>query len=60
MYPIPGEEVLAQLGYSLNCSRVGAAPDLPCWYDVLAPLAATAGFTVLSAVLLHSCVKDPH
>jgi len=55
-----GEEVLAHVGYQLNCTRIAGRDDLACWYDLTVPLGAVAFFVALSALLLAFCVKDPH
>jgi len=59
-YEIAGEEVLAHLGYALNCSRIGGRDDTACWYDLLVPISGVCFFVALSATLLALCVKDPH
>jgi ATP-binding cassette subfamily G (WHITE) protein 2 len=58
--PIAGEEILAHLGYALNCSRVGGDPNLACWYDVAAPFVAVIFFVTTAVMLLAFCVRDPH
>ena len=60
VFTIPGEEVLAHLGYGLNCSHVGGRGDLACWRDIGWPLTGVAFFVALAAMLLSFCVKDPH
>ncbi|KAL3918800.1 MAG: hypothetical protein SGPRY_005872, partial [Prymnesium sp.] len=57
---IRGEEVLAQLGFSLLCSRVGGKDDTACWYTVYIPLAVVCICIFATVVLLRFCVKDPH
>ena len=60
VFTIPGEEVLAHLGYAFNCSRVGGRPDLACWHDLFVPFGGVLAFVGLAATLLAVCVKDPH
>ena len=57
---LAGEEVLAHLGYALNCSRVGGSDDLACWYDVAVPLISLLAVVALAALLLTLCGRDPH
>lgn len=60
VFEIGGEEVLAHLGYALNCSRIGDRADLACAHDILVPLGGVIFFVGLAMVLLRVCVKDPH
>ena len=55
-----GREVLAHVGYELNCTRIAGMEDAACWYDLAVPLGSVAFFVALSALLLAFCVKDPH
>lgn len=57
---IQGEEVLANLGYELQCSRFGGYSNTACWYDLLVPLGAILSGLLLSVLMLRFCVRDPH
>jgi len=57
---VGGEEVLAHLGYQLNCSRIWGVPNNACWYDLYVPAATVLVLTGAAMVLLGFCVKDPH
>ena len=53
-------QVLAQLGYTLNCSRVGGLPDTACWYTIYVPFGVVCACLVISVLMLRFFVKDPH
>ena len=57
--PMP-PQVLAQLGYTLNCSRVGGLPDTACWHTIYVPFGVVCACLVVSVLMLRLCVKDPH
>mmetsp|Transcript_24624 Transcript_24624/g.59406 ORF Transcript_24624/g.59406 Transcript_24624/m.59406 type:complete len:83 (-) Transcript_24624:198-446(-) len=57
---VQGQEVLGQLGFSLNCSRIGGLPDTACWYTVYVPFGAVCTCILVSTLMLRFCVKDPH
>ena len=67
-YQVAGEEILAHLGYTLNCSRVGGlgdpgsvyGPGNACWYDLTIPLGVIVAAVTASVLLLAFCVKDTH
>ena len=58
-YYIPGEEVLAQLGYSLNCTRL-AGEDTACTYTLLVPLVWVGATLLASVFALRFCVHEDH
>lgn len=60
MYDVAGEEILAHLGYALNCSRIWGADELACWYDILVPIMGVIVFIATAALALAFCVQDPH
>ena len=68
IYQVAGEEILAHLGYTLNCSRVGGlgdpgtpyGPGNACWYDLTVPLGVIIVAVTSSVLLLAFCVKDTH
>jgi len=55
-----GQEILSQLGYTLDCARVGGLSDTACWHDLCVPAAAVCTCLVASVLLLRFYVKDPH
>ena len=68
IYQVAGEEILAHLGYALNCSRVGGlgdpgtpyGPGNACYYDLLVPFGVVVAAVGSAVLLLALCVKDTH